>query len=100
MTCILVGCSLQAGEQMKKMPGTDGVNPFATIIESAGGLDKIEALQQHPNEDVYEKAMHILQTYYEAEGEDENLAPEATQGQYAFGAPSFGGAMSNQFNFS
>jgi importin subunit alpha-1 len=43
------------------MPGSEGVNPYARAIEAAEGLDKIEALQDHPSEDVYEKAVHILE---------------------------------------
>jgi hypothetical protein len=93
---------LQVGEQIKKMPGSEGVNPYARLIEAAEGLDKIEALQDHPGEDVYEKAVHILETYYDAdEGEDQNLAPamDASQGQYAFGAPAVQPAAAGQFNF-
>jgi hypothetical protein len=36
---------VQVGEQMKRMPGGSGNNPFAQLIEDAEGLDKIEALQ-------------------------------------------------------
>lgn len=42
------------------------------------------------NEDLYEKAIAILETYFECEeGEDQNLAPQvaANAGTYAFGAP-------------
>ena len=95
------------------MPGSEGVNPYARAIEAAEGLDKIEALQDHPGEDVYEKAVHILEAYYDAdEGEDQNLAPamDANAGQYAFGAAAaaqpvaggafnFGSVAPTQFNF-
>lgn len=37
--------SLQVGEQIKKMPGSNGVNPYAQLVEDAEGLDKIENLQ-------------------------------------------------------
>jgi hypothetical protein len=39
------GCITQVGEQLKRMPGGSGNNPFAQLIEDAEGLDKIEALQ-------------------------------------------------------
>ena len=39
---------VQVGEQLKSIPGTDGANPYAQAIEAAEGLDKIEALQDHP----------------------------------------------------
>lgn len=45
------------------MHGSDGSNPFAREVEACDGLDKIEALQDHPSEDVYQKAVLILETY-------------------------------------
>lgn len=42
---LLVGLPVQVGEQMKRMPGGTGSNPFAQMVEDADGLDKIEALQ-------------------------------------------------------
>ena len=84
------------------MPGSSGMNPFAQMVEDAEGLDKIEALQDHPNEDLYEKAVHILETYFDIdEGEDQNLAPsmDASQGRYAFGAPGQVAAPQGGFNF-
>jgi importin subunit alpha-1 len=80
---------LRVGENIKKMPGSDNINPYARLVESADGLDKIESLQDHPSEDIYEKAVHILESFYDADdGEDQNLAPAIVegQGQYAFGA--------------
>lgn len=68
------------GEVDRKAPGSDGSNPFSQLIEDAEGLDKIEALQEHQNEELYEKAVTILETYFDAEeGEDQNLAPAAGQ---------------------
>ncbi|KAL6749504.1 importin alpha [Haematococcus lacustris] len=93
---------LKIGEQLKKMPGSSGINPYAQLIEDADGLDKVEALQDHPNEDLYEKAVHILEAYFDIdEGEDQNLAPAVTQeGGYAFGAPApAAAAQPGAFNF-
>ncbi|KAJ9513382.1 hypothetical protein QJQ45_001410 [Haematococcus lacustris] len=84
------------------MPGSSGINPYAQLIEDADGLDKVEALQDHPNEDLYEKAVHILEAYFDIdEGEDQNLAPAVTQeGGYAFGAPApAAAAQPGAFNF-
>eukprot|EP00798_Chlamydomonas_sp_ICE-L_P019231 gene19231-25856_t len=81
---------LKVGAHFKKMPGSNGANPFATLVEDAEGLDKIESLQDHPNEELYEKAVQILEAYFDVEeGEDQNLAPQmdAAQGTYAFSAP-------------
>jgi hypothetical protein len=42
--------------------------------------------QEHQNEDLYEKAVSILETYFECEeGDDQNLAPQLAGNQYAFG---------------
>lgn len=43
-------------------------------------------MQEHQNEDLYEKAVSILETYFECEeGDDQNLAPQMAGNQYAFG---------------
>ncbi len=84
------------------MAGPSGTNPFATVIDEAEGTDKIEQLQSHSHEEIYEKAVSILETFFDVEdGEVENLAPavDANNNAYAFGAgaaPASGGA----FNFS
>lgn len=87
----------QVGQAARSMPG-QGVNPYAQMVEDAEGLDKIEALQDHPNEDLYEKAVHILETFFDVDegGEDTTVAPQAGQnGQFQFGMAPAAGA----FNF-
>ncbi|KAL6073926.1 hypothetical protein QOT17_004619 [Balamuthia mandrillaris] len=48
----------------------------AELIESAGGLDWIEELQAHQNNEIYETALRILETYYVGEEEEEDEAME------------------------
>ena len=57
------------------------------IRDEAANLDKIESLQNHENQDIYDKAVKLLETYCGAEAEeDQALAPGASeQGTYAFG---------------
>lgn len=93
-------CCMQVGEDEKAL--NNGVNPFIQLIEDADGLDKIEHLQEHQNEDIYEKAVSTLETYFELEdGEVENLAPglDANQATYAFGNGAAPGAPQGGFNF-
>ena len=49
-----------------KMAGPDA-EYIATAIEEAGGLDKIEKLQQHKNEDIYKLAYSIIDKYFTSE---------------------------------
>ena len=59
--------------------------------------------QNHSNEDIYEKAVALLEHYFDVEdGEVENLAPavDAAAGTYAFGAGAGVGAPpAGGFNF-
>lgn len=43
-------------------------NPCADWIDEAGGVERIEKLQNHENEDIYVKALNIIEKYY---GEEE-----------------------------
>jgi importin subunit alpha-6/7 len=75
---------LKVGEEDAK---TTGTNPMATYISEAEGLNKIEDLQQHSNNDIYEKCVKILETYFGIEDEEEmtDLQPESDDGQFQFG---------------
>ena len=44
----------------------------------------VPPLQNHNNEDIYEKAVAILESYFDVEdGEEENLAPAVEGGEHA-----------------
>jgi hypothetical protein len=63
---------LKVGEKDSKENGT---NEYVVLIEEHHGVDYIEHLQNHPNNEIYEKAVTILETYFAAEEEDQNTAP-------------------------
>ena len=70
----------------KELGASKGVNVFAVAMDEAEGIDALEKLQEHENEEVYSKAVHLLEEYFGAEEEeDENLAPNATSSGFAFG---------------
>lgn len=73
---------------------------LALMIEECGGLDKIESLQQHKNEEVYSKCFALLDKYFSQGGdEDDKIAPEAKEnGTYEFSSDS-PAPSSNQFEF-
>jgi hypothetical protein len=90
---VLVG--LEALDNILKSGEKDIVNDYATKIEECRGLDKLENLQHHPNTEIYEKCIHILETYFAAE-EDQNISPNIVGGNFAFGGTAIG---ANSFNF-
>ena len=67
---------LKIGEQSKASYRN---NPYISIIEQADGLGKIENLQQHPNDEIYENAIKILERYFGAE-EDILSEPDKKDG--------------------
>ena len=74
------------GEAEKELAGAGGSNPYAQLVDEAEGLDKIEELQNHSNEDIYDKAVNILETFFDVEdGEVENLAPQVDANQVRLG---------------
>jgi len=88
----IIGVALEAienimrvGRQKQQEQGL-GENPFAARFEQADGLQKLEALQEDPNEDVYQKAMKILESYFPLEDDDAEIADDAGTGQFQFGA--------------
>lgn len=52
------------------------IDSIMTYIENAEGIEKIEALQQHRNNEIYEKALHIVENYFQGvSDEDERDMP-------------------------
>lgn len=52
------------------------------------GLDKIEYLQNHENQDIYQKAFDIIERYFGTEEEDTKVAPriDENEAQFQFSA--------------
>mmetsp|Transcript_19747 Transcript_19747/g.50133 ORF Transcript_19747/g.50133 Transcript_19747/m.50133 type:complete len:532 (+) Transcript_19747:94-1689(+) len=98
---------LKVGASLADKQGTH--NRYAAIVENAGGLDTIEELQNHDNEDIYSKAIHIIEEYFDGEENDEeadpNLLTSSTAATKALGMPapafSFGAGptTSTQYTF-
>lgn len=99
MTVSLEGLEniLKVGESEKDGGNSGGVNLYARYIDEAEGLEKIENLQTHDNNEIYEKAVKILETYWQEEDEDQNTAP-GTEGNFAFGQAA-AAAPPGGFNF-
>ena len=55
---------------------------MSTYVAEAEGLNKIEELQQHSNNDIYEKCIKILETFFGVDEEEEmaNIVPEMAEG--------------------
>jgi importin subunit alpha-1 len=62
---------------------------YCSFVDECDGLEKLELLQEHQSDDVYKKAVEIIETYFGCEdgAEDENLAPALNGDTYAFGIP-------------
>uniref|UniRef100_A0A8B9ZU13 Importin subunit alpha n=1 Tax=Anas zonorhyncha TaxID=75864 RepID=A0A8B9ZU13_9AVES len=74
---------LRLGEQESKCSGT-GINPYCALIEEAYGLDKIEFLQSHENQEIYQKAFDLIEHYFGTEDEDSSIAPQVDLGQQQY----------------
>lgn len=62
-----------------------GVENLCTLFEEIGALDKLETLQSHENEDIYRKALELIETYF-CDGDDVNqeCAPKEANGALEF----------------
>uniref|UniRef100_A0A8D0JQQ6 Importin subunit alpha n=1 Tax=Sus scrofa TaxID=9823 RepID=A0A8D0JQQ6_PIG len=74
---------LRLGEQESKQNGI-GVNPYCALIEEAYGLDKIEFLQSHENQEIYQKAFDLIEHYFGVEDDDPSIVPQVDENQQQF----------------
>ncbi|XP_043817776.1 importin subunit alpha [Manihot esculenta] len=62
---------LVVGEAEKDLGSTGETNLYAQMIVDAEGLEKISNLQSHDNNNIYEKAVKIFETYWPKKDDDE-----------------------------
>lgn len=84
---------LKVGEADKDMGMNGGINIYAQAIDECEGLDKIENLQTHDNNEIYEKAVKMLERYWAEEDEEQEQEQNVQQngdvnqhGGFAFAA--------------
>ncbi|CDP17235.1 unnamed protein product [Coffea canephora] len=90
---------LKVGEAEKNLGITGDVNLYAQMIDDAEGLEKIENLQSHDNNDIYEKAVKILETYWLEEDDDTMPPGDASQQSFQLGGSQIS-VPSGGFNFN
>lgn len=85
--------TMEALEAVLKL-NADDHSKYSELIDEAGGLDLIEGLQEHENEEVYQRAVRIIETYFglDEDEESENLAPQVDGNTFSFGIQSTGKA--------
>jgi hypothetical protein len=91
----VVQVSLEAVEailkQGKQYADAGRAEDFLGTFEEAGGVDALDDLQRHANEQIHTRATHLIEAYVGVEGdeeESENAQPAVTSsGTFQFGAP-------------
>ncbi|KAL6527590.1 hypothetical protein OROMI_029401 [Orobanche minor] len=76
---------LKVGEAEKNLGNTGDMNVFAQMIDDAEGLEKIENLQNHDNNEIYEKAVKILEAYWLEEDNEQLVSADAQESGFSFG---------------
>ncbi len=86
---------LRSGQEYCVKHGQE--NRFALVLENEGGIELIEQLQMHPNHQIYNRALKILEEFYQEEEDDLMLgvAPSSTQD----GSGASQGTQEMQFKF-
>lgn len=79
---------------------TSSLNQYAEQVEGCNGLDGLENLQRHDNEEIYDKSIALLRTYFESEEDEDAMAAPAVdqdKDQFSFGMATT--APTGGFNF-
>ena len=80
-------CCLEALEGFLKLSLDRADIDVLTTLDECGGIEALENLQEHENDEVYQKAVELIETYCNDEEEGgENIVPEVgTNNQFSFG---------------
>jgi len=87
----MIMVAMEATENILKMgesSSKDGTNYYADLFDECGGCDMLEEVENHDNQEVYEKALSILVTYFTTEDDDENVTPNLNANSFQFGVNS------------
>eukprot|EP01107_Rhizomastix_libera_P015193 TRINITY_DN5463_c0_g1_i2.p1 TRINITY_DN5463_c0_g1~~TRINITY_DN5463_c0_g1_i2.p1 ORF type:complete len:322 (+),score=109.22 TRINITY_DN5463_c0_g1_i2:782-1747(+) len=89
---------LRHGAQLAQASTAEGaINPYGIKVEEADGLDKLEELQSHSNDKIYQKSVSILEEFFMTDEDDfDNMdddVPETFQ-------PPAAAPTNFQFNFA
>jgi len=97
----IVSVALEALENLLKIGYSETlpINLYAASIEEADGLEKIEQLQEHENDDISRKATQILENYLGGQEDDETVIPSVDPGRQAFNFGSNAQIPPTGFNF-
>jgi hypothetical protein len=62
-------------------------NPYNDAVEECGGLDGLEVLQRHDNEEIYDRAVRVLREHFESDETEEGSVPavDLAKNQFSFG---------------
>lgn len=92
-----LGACLDAGDKSRQA-SADGSNRSVQLIDEAGGVEKLEALQMHENSTVFSRTACLLDAYFsdDAAADDPSIAPQAHASSFVFGVPGASQASGSQ----
>lgn len=81
----MVVVALDAIENVLTVSERNNFN-YKVVLDEANGIDRLEEIQAHDDNEIYEKSVHIIERFFsEGDAEDENLAPRYDGNTFAFG---------------
>mmetsp|Transcript_22108 Transcript_22108/g.32889 ORF Transcript_22108/g.32889 Transcript_22108/m.32889 type:complete len:527 (+) Transcript_22108:106-1686(+) len=74
--------------QIRAEKSRDMINPYAAKMEALESVDTLEQLQHHKNNEIYKKVAYMLETYFDAEeDDDQNIMPNQNNQGFEFAQP-------------